>query len=253
MKTLLCRLSIFIIFSAGFLLHCANANEMIAIGLSEKQVDSEAYRDIESYEQSIHCTFSENYPTVLYGKNTFLPSDERLIKLRQEYINLVYAIKEQKDLLNQDFNLEDWLPSDAENLYTTNEHNNAKKQFFETAKDRIKKDESDKKIESGIKLLLANIATNTISGSQPNKNNNKTVNNKKTGNTNTQKKEISPDKKQDKAPKKTEPNQQKNVAAKHNKANKTNSKQSEQNQVLVTQDSTEELCEEFPEEPECSE
>lgn len=209
----------------------ATANELIAVGLAEKHADAVAHDNITAYEHSMYCKFSDKNASVPYGEQLALPDDEYMRQLRAEYIDLAYKIKRQKDSLDQEFDLDTVLPINASELYTYEPQNTNRKHIYATAAERVNNSDADKKIKAGIRTLMATTATTAIAGalvqSEP----------KIPENTN-----VTPAINQDvpqEQDSEQEPPAPENVAS--------------ADVQDAQQDSIDELCAEFPDEPECSE
>ena len=224
---------IFVLF-ATHLARQSFSNELIAIGLAEQSADAAAYDNITAHENTMYCNFSDKYGRVPYGTPHALPEDDTMRALRQEYMDLVYKIKQQKDSLGQDFDINAWLPSDVPELYTNNTNATERKHVYATAAERIKNSDSDDKIEAGIAALLA---TTTATAVSPAPQAQKSPSAQKQQGV----KDIKKDIKQPPKPKTSVPQ------------NKQDSVQPTAPTKQVAQDSIDELCAEFPDEPECAE
>lgn len=219
MKTIFCYLICFLCLVA----HPVSANELIVVGMAEKQADARAYDNITAYEHTMSCNFSDLYPRVSYGEQVALPTDEYMRQLRAEYLDLAYKIKRQKDSLDQEFDLGAVLPIDAPELYTYDTQNTERKHIYATAAERINNSDSDEKIKMGMAALMATTTTTAIADApvQPEP--------KIPENTN-----VPPEQDSEQEPATPE-----NVAP--------------VDVQDAQQDSIDELCAEFPDEPECSE
>lgn len=233
------RIFIFILFAAH--LACPSfSNELIAIGLTEQSADAIAYDNIRAKENTIYCNFSDKHGRIPYGTQYKLPVNETMHALRQEYIDLVYKIKQQKDSLGQDFDINAWLPSDTSKLYTNNTNNQERKHVYATTAERINSSDSDDKIKTGVVAMLATIGTTAVADASkaqehPNTNDIEQP----------QKQEIAV---QENKPDSVQPKPETTVPKKE-----PDSIQPSPPAEQVMQDSIDELCAEFPDEPECIE
>ncbi len=209
----------------------ACANELIAVGMAEKHADAHAYDSITAYENTMYCNFSDLYPRVPYGEQVILPADERMRQLRAEYIDLAYKIKRQKDFLGQNFDLDTILPIDAVELYTYGTHNTERKHIYATAAERVNNSDSDEKIKAGIAALMATTTTTAIADMSPEHEPKISEN---TGVAPAINQVVPPNPDSEQTPLVPESNAQDSASD-------------------ASQDSIDELCAEFPDEPECSE
>lgn len=197
---------------------CIWANEILALGISENISDNKAVVDIGAYENAIRCRYSDNYPDVLYNSSVvLLRPDEKMQRLVQEYMELVSKVKMEKELLDMPFDETDWLPTDAADLYQNLESDTERKYVLSSVRDRQLGSESSELINIGL-----NIAAMTVAGKFGDAKNNTEY---------------------DMSVKPIEPD---------NNIDNTESNISKTIQEEITQDSIAGLCEEFPEEPECS-
>ena len=230
---------IFILFTAH--LACPSfSNELIAIGLAERSADAIAYDNITANKNTMYCNFSDKYEHIPYGTKYTLPVNKTMHTLRQEYVDLVYKIKQQKDSLGQDFDINVWLPSDTSNLYTNNTNIQERKHVYATTAERINNYDSDNKIKTGVAALIATIGTTAVADVS------KTQKHPSTNDTKQpQKPETTVPKKE---PDSVQPKPETTVPKKE-----PDSVQPSPPSEQVVQDSIDELCAEFPEEPECVE
>ena len=194
----------------------STAGELVFSGLGEKRADTIAFTDMSAYENTMQCNFSDMHPTVKYNESVTLPvPGDDFWAIVQEYMEVVRRLKTNKELLGQDFDAEQWLSLDTDDLYKNFTNANERKRMFSTVGERVNDQTSDDIIQMGINIALSHFS---------NKLSNDFGNSGHVGTSDefhlNESSDFEPD-----------------------------SRSTEQ----IEQDNIEELCEEFPEEPECSE